>query len=101
VVGGHRDRLKVELVHISSTVRHSDIRLVLALASILGLKVWTAIVRQAYLQAATPLLRDVYVQTDSLHLNKGEILRLLTPLYGLSDSGDYWARALSNFHLER
>jgi Reverse transcriptase (RNA-dependent DNA polymerase) len=73
----------------------------MALAAILGFNVWSYDVRQAYLQAATPLLRDVYVQTDALSLKKGELLRLLKPPYGLSDSGDYWARTLSNFHLEQ
>jgi hypothetical protein len=101
VVGGHRDRLKDDLVHIASTVRHSHVRMIFALAAILGFDVWTSDVRQAYLQAATPLLRDGYIKTDVISLAQDEVLRLLKPLYGLSDSGDYWSKTLSDFHAQQ
>jgi hypothetical protein len=101
VISGNRDRLKTQLVHIASTVRQTHVRLIIALAAVFGFDVWTADVRQAYLQATTPLLRDVFVKTDTITLERNELLRFLKPLYGLSDSGDYWARTLSNFHLEQ
>lgn len=102
VVGGHRDREKRELVHVSNTVKHSSLRLLVAVAAIFGFDLWSMDVRQAYLQAATPLLRDVYVEPprDVLNLNQGELLKLLKPLYGLSDAGDYWAKTLSSFHTQ-
>jgi hypothetical protein len=54
-------------------------------------------VTQAYLQSAEKLLRDVYIkQTKEFLMGPGQILKLLRPLYGLADSGDYWGRTLSN-----
>jgi hypothetical protein len=99
IIGGHRDREKPELVHVSTTVKHSSIRMLMAVASIFGLDVWSSDVHQTYLQAATPLLRDLYVKPpqESIHLRQNELLKLLKPLYGLSDAGDYWSQTLSSF----
>lgn len=91
VIGGHRDRWRNSLVHVSNNVRQSSVRMLLALASILGFDVWTMDVRQAYLQSLCSLLRDVYVNppSDIMELNPNEFLKLLKPHYGLSDAGDY------------
>jgi Reverse transcriptase (RNA-dependent DNA polymerase) len=73
----------------------------MALASILGFDVWSADICQAYLQSATPLLRDVYVRPNPnvIRLGKDELLKLLQHLYGLADAGDYWSQTLTRFHL--
>jgi transposase InsO family protein len=100
VVGGHRDREKSTLVHDSQTVRASAVRMLLAMAACFDFEIWSTDVNQAYLQAATPLLRDVFIKApDVLTLNQGELLRLLKPLYGLSEAGDYWSETLRTFHL--
>jgi hypothetical protein len=66
VIGGHRDIFLIDLVHTAKTVQQSSIRLLLSLAAILGFKVWSNDVSQAYLQASIPLLRDVYIRPDCL-----------------------------------
>jgi hypothetical protein len=73
-------------------VQQSSIRLLLSLAAIVGFKVWSNDVSQAYIQASVPLLRDVYIRPDCLDLRQNELVRLIKPLYGLGDSGDYWGQ---------
>jgi hypothetical protein len=43
----------------------------------------------------------VYVRPDPdvIRLGKNELLKVLQPLYGLADAGDYWSRTLTRFHL--
>ncbi len=41
-------------------------------------------------------MRDVFVRpTKEFKLSQGHLLKLLKPLYGLSDSGDYWNATMS------
>ena len=102
VVGGHRDRLKEFMVHSSQTLQPQSIRILLALAVIFGFKIWTADVRQAYLQSAIKLQREVYVKTNAseFELKPNKCLKLLRPLYGLCESGDLWYETFSQHSKE-
>jgi hypothetical protein len=57
----------------------------------MGFKVWTQYVTQAYLQSAGILALDVYVDKPApeLELNADQALKLLRPLCGLADSGEF------------
>lgn len=100
VIGGHRDKLKHMMVHSSTTLQPQSVRLLLALAGIFGFDLWTADIRQAYLQASEPLERDFFIRNPvaELELSPEQCLKLLRPLYGLCDAGDLWQTTLDKHH---
>lgn len=96
VIHGNRDNEKGNLVHTSSTVKQSSTRFLIALSSCFGFKIWTQDISQAYLQSASKLIRDIYLQPGKdLEIHGDILFKLLRPLYGLSDSGDYWQTTFS------
>jgi hypothetical protein len=99
VLGGHRDRDRRNLVQSATTLKQSSVRLLLALSALPGFEIWRMDVRKAYLQAASDLKRDIFIRPDVLELTQDELLKVIKPLYGLSDSGDYWAETLVQHHL--
>jgi len=101
VVPGHRDRLKSSILHDTSTVRYHSIRILVGLAAVFGFNLFSSDVIQAYPQSAELLDRKIYVKpTAEFELAPDQLLQLLKPLYGLSESGDYWGRTF-RFHLEQ
>ena len=100
VIGGHRDRLKHMMVHSTSTLQPASIRLLLALATVHGFDIWTSDVRQAYLQSAEPLAREVFISkpVPEFELDPSQCLQLLKPLYGLCESGDLWHNTFDRHH---
>ena len=90
VVQGYRDKLKTSLVHNNPTVKPHSVRLLIGLASVLGCRLFSTDVTQAYLQSADKLMRYVYLKpSKEFELPPDKMLKLLEPLYGLADSGDY------------
>ncbi len=84
------------MVHSASTLQPQSIRLLLALAAMHGFDIWTSDVRQAYLQSAEPLARDIFIEkpVPEFELAPEQCLQLLKPLYGLCESGDLWHKTL-------
>lgn len=57
-------------------------------------------VTQAYMQKSEKLMRDVYLKHfKEMNIQSNQLVQLLKPLYGLSESGDYWGRTCRK-HLE-
>ena len=96
VIGGHRDRQRQQLVHDSPTVRPESTRMLVALATILGLPLVLADWAQGYAQSQSPLLRKVFTRPNELDLAPDELVQIVRPCYGLSDAGDYWSETLRN-----
>ena len=40
-----------------------------------------------------------YIKSKELSLGPNELIEVLKPLYGLSESGDYWCETFTKFHL--
>ena len=100
VIGGHRDRFKDFMVHSATTLQPQSVRLMLAMSAMHDFEIWTSDVRQAYLQSAEPLGRDIFIKTPvpAFNLKPDECLKLLKPLYGLCESGDLWHATLDKHH---
>ena len=100
VIQGHRDIEKDIMVRTSTNIQQGSLRLLFSFAGILGFKIWTQDVTQAYLQSNGVLSRDVFLEKPApeLELLPGRALKLLKPLYGLADSGDFWYREISEYH---
>lgn len=95
VAQGFADFLKSMLAHDVTSLRPTSIRLILCIAAVLLLRLFLHDVMQAYLQAKDKLTRAVYLnpKPEDRHLFgllTDYLLKLVKPLYGLCDSGDYW-----------
>jgi hypothetical protein len=75
--------------------------LLVGLAAVFGFRHFSTDVMQAYLQSASKLMRDVFIETsqEKFELGLDHVLQLLKPLYGMPDSGDYWGKTFSS-HLK-
>lgn len=97
VVQGFRDRLKTSLVHDAATARQYSTKVLIGLAAVFGFRLFSTDVTQAFLQSADELMCDVYIQpSKEFELNENQVLKLLKPLYGLADAGDYWGKTMSS-----
>ena len=100
VVQGHKDAEKAFVVHNLPTVQQRSIRVLVSLAAVKGFMIFSDDVSQAYLQSDEQLSWEVYIRPKQedmpfFSMTKDNLLKLLRPLYGLCDSGDYW---LSTIH---
>ena len=100
VLGGHLDKLKELMVHITQTIQPSSIRLLSAIAEMFGWELWLSDVCQSYLQANKPLGRLLYVLNvpKEFGLADDECFLVKKPLYGLTESGDLWHATVDGHH---
>lgn len=101
IVQGRKDREKEMIKHISRTVGYKNIRILWTIATIFNLEVRPQDVTKAFIQGHQ-MQRDVYVKnTAQFKLERGMLLKILKPLYGLSKSGDHWFHKYRTFLLTK
>lgn len=72
--------MRKALVHNYITLRYSSMRMIFALATIIGLNIWLCDVRQAYLQAGCALQQKRFTRIDVLELAPNKLIQILLPL---------------------
>ena len=79
VIGGHRHRMGALMVHSAATLQPQSIRLLLALAAIYGIDIWSSDFRQAHLQYAKPLSGELFITkpVPEFELQPEQCLKLL------------------------
>ena len=95
VVQGHMDKDKEFMVHNTTNLRQRSVRVIVSFAAVMGHRIFSYDVKQAYLQSEEELSRKVYKLPKRkdfkfFNLTEEEALDLRKPLYGNGDSGDYW-----------
>lgn len=87
------------MVHRITTLSQTSTRIIVALATIFDLNIWSHDVTLAYIQSKEELSRDVFIRPNQSDLKipefcqllkDGDVLKLERPLYGLEDAGDLW-----------
>ncbi|CCE32582.1 uncharacterized protein CPUR_06442 [Claviceps purpurea 20.1] len=109
VVQGHNDDGKWDILTQSPTVQRASIRLLLALAPALmgNMKkamIWVRDVTQAYVQSQTKLNRIVLARIPKHIAHRyppGSVMLIVSPLYGVAESGTHWWATYSTHHLEK
>jgi len=92
---GCGDREKPFIVHTLSMLRQSSTKVIVSTRAVFGWRLFSHNVNQAYLQSKDAMARDLYVKVrprDAKYfgLHDNELLRMLKPLYGVPEAGDYW-----------
>lgn len=68
---------------------HSSSCLLLALATVLRFNMYSLDVAHVYLYSSSDLFRKIFVKPDVLNLQADELLQLVKPIYGFTDSEEY------------
>lgn len=96
-----KDQMKEHIVNDSPILMKRAMRLVLFITSCLGLQLCSRDVKQAYLQSESALLRDICITLPKGYSKLGEecVLKVIKPLCGIAESGDYWIDTYMTFFL--
>lgn len=100
VAMGHLDAMKDYIINEAPTLMRHAFRLILAIASIMDLTVYSRDVKQAYLQAGAPLQRPIYMHPPKGYekVSEGSMLKLKKPLHGVTEAGSYWHNTYERFY---
>ena len=101
VIQAYRDGEKDTVLTQSPTIQRVSQRLILALAVTIGnTELYLRDITQAYMQSKTQLNRQFYVRPPAeLKLQKGTILRVIKPLYGVPEAGNHWFNTYHSHHI--
>jgi len=102
VIQAYNDIGKKEVLTQSPTIQRASQRLILCLATLIdNTDLYLRDISQAYVQSTTSLNRDFYVKPpQELKLQKGSILKVVKPLYGIPEAGNHWFKTYYQHHLD-
>ena len=73
------------------TIKRISLRMFIAIAACNSFDIYTRDVTKAFVMSKTPLRRPVYLRAPKeMKLNKGNVLKLIKPLYGMPESPIPW-----------
>lgn len=97
IVQKHTDAEKNMLVHASFNIRTQTVKRIIALVTIFDIRMWSQDVSQTYVQSASHLTRDDFVNPrHGCKIQSFQLLKLFKPLSVLSDKTDYWHAMMTN-----
>jgi Reverse transcriptase (RNA-dependent DNA polymerase) len=83
VVRGFQDRFNRYLVHEPKVLHSTSVRMLVALAAIIGFTIWSEGVTQAFVQSSGNLFSEVFVEPSrELELESDLVLKLLNLTMG-------------------
>jgi len=93
VAQGNTDKAKAFVVHSLSALRQSSTKRLVSTSAVLGFRVFSHYVNQAYLQSKEKLSREICVRPRArdaryFGVHDDAVLEILLPLYGFPDAGD-------------
>lgn len=88
VVQGHKNKYKDQMIYFFA--RQHTTKLLVGFDAIFGFRIFSTDVTQVYTQSRESLQREIFI-TSPKELNFGpdQIIKLIKPLYDLTESGDY------------
>ncbi|KAI0995299.1 hypothetical protein K3495_g12883 [Podosphaera aphanis] len=98
VVQAYNDRGKDCVLTQSPIIQRVNQRIILALASMLPFDLYLRDITQAYVQSNTELNRNFYIWPPIELAEKGTILKVVKPLYGVPEAGNYWYKTYHQHH---
>lgn len=97
MVQGHIYMDKALIVNNSNTIIHNPLRILIAIAAVFGLRIWSQDVSRSYFQAVENLMSKVRLRAPGEYqLGFTQLWKRLKLLYGLTDEFDYWCEKFTN-----
>lgn len=96
-VQGHEDKEKDFIIHISKTVRHKYIRILIPIAATYQSKVCNQDVNQPYGQVHDLKINVYFISDSNFTFPPKPVIQLQKHSYGLSESDDSWFRTYTSF----
>ncbi|KAI1007694.1 hypothetical protein K3495_g536 [Podosphaera aphanis] len=99
VVQAYKDEEKYSILTQSPTIQRASQRLLFSVALMRGHSIFCCDISQAYMQSKTLLSRKCFVKPSAEpNLSPNVVLKVLRPLYGISEAGNHWFKTYHDHH---
>lgn len=102
VVQAYHDHGKEAVLTQAPTVQRVSCRILITIATMLRLDLCLRDISQAYTQALTKIIRDIYIKAPAeMNLPDDILLKIIWPLYGIPEAGTHWMHTYLQFHIDQ